>query len=336
MNPGDVPSYSTLSFARNVFFPLTTACRYTCSYCTYFDVPGKATLMSPSEIRSLLEAGKEQECREALFTFGDKPDDRYTEIHDQLSDYGHESILDYLYEACETALDVGLLPHSNPGDLTYDEMARLKEVNASMGVMLETTADVDAHSGPRKKTPEQRLRTLENAGKLNVPFTTGLLVGIGESWEARAHSLLCLRRLHEEYGHLQEIIVQNVVPNDRSTFDKPDVSTLRKVVAMARYVLPEEVHIQVPPNLSPVEELLDCGISDLGGISPVTDDYINPDFEWPVLRELEELAQANDLELRERGPLYESYAGHEKWTEPRIKQAMSHEDKPQNTLNIRT
>jgi FO synthase subunit 1 len=319
----DVPDYSTLSFAKNVFLPLTTACRYTCSYCTYFDVPGQAELMSPQELRSVMRAGYREGCSEALFTFGDKPDDRYEAIHDQLAEYGHDSILEYLYEACEMALEVGLLPHSNPGDLTADEMARLKEVNASMGVMLETTADVDAHSGPRVKSPRQRLKTLENAGRLNVPFTSGLLIGIGESWAARAHSLLCLKRLHEEYGHLQEIIIQNVVPNERSDFERPETKTMRKVVAMARYTLPEDVHVQVPPNLSPVEELLDCGISDLGGISPVTDDYINPDFEWPALKELQRLADKHGLELTERGPLYDRYKSDDRWISDRISNQLS-------------
>lgn len=320
--PEDVPQYSVLSFARNVFLPLTTACRYTCSYCTYFDVPGQATLMSSEEIQSVLKKGKKAGCQEALFTFGDKPDDRYEKIYNELSEFGYESILDYLYDACEMALEAGLLPHSNPGDLTYQELRRLKDVNASMGVMLETTADVDAHSGLRQKSPRRRLKTLENAGELKVPFTSGILVGIGESWEDRAHSLLCFKRLHKEYGHLQEIIIQNVVPNKRSPFEKPSLETMRKTVAMARYALPDDVHVQVPPNLSPVEDLLDCGIGDLGGISPVTDDYINPDFKWPELKELKQLEGQYDVQLVERGPLYDSFKEDGGWVEPKIRRAM--------------
>ena len=164
VTPDDVGPAPSLTFSRNVFLPLTTACRYTCTYCTYYDVPGQASLMSPDEVEEMLRMGADAGCTEALFTFGDKPDARYEEIHSQLDDWGHDSILEYLYEVCELALDVGLLPHSNPGDLLESEFDRLKEVNASMGVMLETTADVAAHSGGRRKTPGQRLNTIRAAG----------------------------------------------------------------------------------------------------------------------------------------------------------------------------
>lgn len=303
----DVSKPGSLSFAKNVFLPLTTACRYTCTYCTYFDPPGEATLMDPDEIRQTLQMGVDAGCTEALFTFGDKPDDRYTAINEQLTELGCDSVHDYLRRACEIALDEGLLPHSNPGDLTYEEMATLADVNASMGVMLETTADVDAHAGPRVKTPGQRLNTIRNAGELDVLFTTGLLVGIGETWRDRAESLLAIRRLHEQYGHIQEVIIQNVVPNQRWQEDKPSVETMRRVVAMARYCLPEEVSVQVPPNLSPTRSLIDCGVDDLGGVSPVTDDYINPDYEWPELKELESIADDAGLSLYERLPVYDRF-----------------------------
>lgn len=319
VTPEDVSPAETVTFCKNVFLPLTTACRYTCSYCTYFDVPGQASLMDEEELRRQLERGRKAGCREALFTFGDRPDDRYTRIHEQLHGRGYDSILQYLSDACRWALEEGLLPHSNPGDLTLREMEALREVNASMGVMLETTADVEAHSGPRWKSPAQRLRTLENAGELRVPFTTGLLVGIGESWRDRARSLLCIRKLHEEYGHIQEVIVQNVVPNRRSQFSRPDPSTMRRTVAMARSVLPEAVEVQVPPNLSPARELMDCGVGDLGGVSPVTDDYINPSYEWPQVQELEAIADEIDARLEERGPIYPRYISRPEWTRPRIR-----------------
>jgi FO synthase subunit 1 len=322
VTPADVGPAPALSFARNVFLPLTTACRYTCTYCTYYDVPGQASLMSPTEIEETLRMGADAGCTEALFTFGDKPDARYEAIHSQLREWGHDSILDYLYEACEIALDAGLLPHSNPGDLTEEEFERLREVNASMGVMLETTADVAAHSGGRKKTPGQRLNTIRAAGEAGVPFTTGLLVGIGETWRDRAESLLAIRALHERYGHVQEVIVQNVVPNERSSFEKPSVETMRRAVAMARVALPEAVSVQVPPNLSPTRELLDCGVDDLGGVSPVTDDYINPDYEWPALRELEEIAEEGGVPLSERLPVYERYLRDGEWLSDRIRGAI--------------
>ncbi|TQQ80511.1 7,8-didemethyl-8-hydroxy-5-deazariboflavin synthase subunit CofG [Halonotius roseus] len=307
VTPSDVGPPTELTFSRNVFVPLTTACRYTCSYCTYYDVPGEATLMSPAAIRDVVETGVDAGCTEALFTFGDKPDDRYTEIHDQLDEWGYDSIIDYLSAACEIALDAGLLPHSNPGDITESEFHTLRDVNASMGVMLETTADVDAHSGGRRKTPGQRLNTIRAAGRAGVPFTTGLLVGIGETWRDRAESLLAIRELHERYGHIQEVIVQNVVPNERSDFDQPSVDTMRRAVAMARVALPEEISVQVPPNLSPTGELIDCGVDDLGGVSPVTDDHINPDYAWPALEELNSIADDAGLPLYERLPVYDRY-----------------------------
>ena len=307
VTPADVAAAPELTFSRNVFLPLTTACRYTCTYCTYYDVPGEATLLSPDEVRERLRVGADAGCTEALFTFGDEPDERYTAIHDQLAEWGYDDILGYLRDCCEMALEEGLLPHSNPGDLTEADFERLAPVNASMGVMLETTADVRAHSGTRRKTPGQRLNTIRAAGEVGVPFTTGLLVGIGESWRDRAESLLAIRDLHGRYDHVQEVIVQNVVPNERSDFEQPSVDTMRRVVAMARAALPAEVSVQVPPNLSPTRDLVDCGVDDLGGVSPVTDDYINPDYAWPALRELEEIAAEAGVPLYERLPVYDRY-----------------------------
>jgi len=316
---GDVWACDQVTFCKNVFIPLTTACRYTCTYCVFFDAPGKARLLSEQEVREILERGQDTGCREALFTLGDKPDGRYHEIHAALRRRGYGDILDYLDAACGWALEYGLLPHSNPGDLTLDEMARLKEVNASMGVMLETTADVPVHAGMRRKTPAQRLRTLENAGQLEVPFTTGILVGIGESWEDRVHSLLCLRRLQRKYGHLQEVIVQPAVPNERWTVPSPSLSVMRRTVAMARSILPASVKIQVPPNLISVGPLMDCGVGDLGGVSPVTIDHVNPDHAWPGLDRLEQLARRHGFELIERGPVYPRFLEGGGWTTHRIR-----------------
>ena len=307
VRPADVDPADHLSFARNVFIPLTTACRYTCTYCTYFDPPGEASLLSPEEIRDIVSEGADAGCTEALFTFGDDPDDRYTQIYDQLAEYGHDTIHEYLAEACEIALDEGLLPHANPGDQTREQMAAVADLNASMGVMLETTADVAAHSGTRVKTPEQRIQTIETAGELGVPFTTGILVGIGEDWRDRAESLLVIRELHERYGHIQEVIVQPVVENERWRGGEPDLDTLRRTVAMARSALPEDVSLQVPPNLAPAGEVTDCGIDDLGGVSPVTDDHINPDYKWPALDHLETIAEEAGVPLHERLPVYERY-----------------------------
>jgi FO synthase subunit 1 len=323
VDPGDVVAAPELSFARNVFIPLTTACRYTCTYCTYYDPPGQASLLSADEIREIVERGADAGCTEALLTFGDDPDDRYTAVHEQLREWGHDSIHSYLREACEIALDAGLLPHSNPGDQAREQMALVADLNASMGVMLETTADVQAHGGPRAKSPGQRLATIRTAGELGVPFTTGILVGIGETWRDRAISLLAIRELHERYDHVQEVIVQPVSPNERWTEPGPALDVMRRVTAMARTVLPAEVSVQVPPNLAPVRDLLDCGVDDLGGVSPVTDDHINPDYAWPALRELESIAEEAGVPLRERLPVYER---HLDWVSPRIRAAIDADD----------
>ncbi|MDR9429996.1 MAG: 7,8-didemethyl-8-hydroxy-5-deazariboflavin synthase subunit CofG [Natronomonas sp.] len=321
VTPSAVEPADELSFARNVFVPLTTACRYTCTYCTYYDPPGAASLLSPDEISDICERGAAAGCTEALFTFGDDPDDRYTEVHDQLSEWGHDSIHSYLREACEIALECGLLPHSNPGDQTREQMELVADVNASMGVMLETTAEVQAHGGARAKDPGQRLATIATAGELGMPFTTGILVGIGETMRDRAESLLAIRELHERYGHVQEIIVQPVVENERWREDSPDFETIRRVTAMARVALPPEISIQSPPNLAPVEDLLDCGVDDFGGVSPVTDDHINPEYAWPALRELEDIAETAGVPLSERLPVHERYVS-EAWLSPRIEAAI--------------
>ena len=321
VTPGDVGAAPGLSYARNVFVPLTTACRYTCTYCTYYDPPGEASLLPPEEVREICERGADAGCTEALFTFGDDPDNRYDRIHGQLEAWGHDSIHSYLRSACEIALDCGLLPHSNPGDQTREQMAAVAEVNASMGVMLETTADLRAHGGSRRKKPGQRLHTIATAGELGVPFTTGILVGIGEDWTDRAESLLAIRNLHERYGHVQEVIVQPVAENERWRRGSPDLGTMRRVTAMARAALPDKVSVQSPPNLAPVRDLLECGVDDLGGVSPVTDDHINPGYAWPELRELEAIAETGGVPLAERLPVHERFV-EERWLSERIEREL--------------
>ncbi|MFP9191954.1 7,8-didemethyl-8-hydroxy-5-deazariboflavin synthase subunit CofG [Natrialbaceae archaeon A-CW1-1] len=349
--PDDVDPAPELSFCRNVFIPLTTACRYTCTYCTYFDPPGEASLLGLEEVRDICQRGADAGCTEALFTFGDDPDERYTGIYDQLESWGYESIHTYLRAACAVALEEGLLPHSNPGDQTLEQMETVADVNASMGVMLETTADVDAHAGPRRKEPGQRLRTIQNAGELDVAFTTGILVGIGESWRDRAESLLAIAELHGRYDHIQEVIVQPVADNERWSGGGPTLETMRRVTAMARVALPEEISVQVPPNLAPARELIDCGIDDLGGVSPVTDDHINPDYAWPALRELEAIAETAGVPLWERLPVYERFLpeslrsldfdgvladgvddenGNREWISPTIRAALEDSSCPSN------
>jgi len=307
VTPEDTDPADALTFARNVFVPLTTACRYTCMYCTYYDPPGEAELLSPDEVREIIQRGADAGCTEALFTFGDDPDERYTAIHDQLEVWGHDSIHSYLREVSQIALEEGLLPHSNPGDQTREQMAQIADLNPSMGVMLETTAEVQAHGGPRAKHPGQRLNTIRTAGELEMPFTTGILVGIGEDWADRARSLLAIEAMHERYRHIQEVIVQPVVENDRYSGNTPDTETMRRVVSMARVALSEEISVQVPPNLTNATELLDCGIDDLGGVSPVTADHINPEYAWPALEELKDIAEAGSVPLIERLPVHQRF-----------------------------
>ena len=319
--PSPVRVREPVTFARNVFIPLTTACRYTCGYCTYYDPPGEASLLSPAAVDELLADAKAVGCTEALFTFGDRPDARYTAIHEQLRAWGYASILSYLRDCCERALEHGLLPHSNPGDLTDADFEQLAPVNASMGVMLETTAEVAAHAGERRKTPADRLETIAAAGRARVPFTTGILVGIGESWRDRAESLAAIASLHARHGHIQEVIIQGVVPNERSPYPQPVLQTIRRVLTMARTILPAEVAVQVPPNLSPIEGLLSYGVDDLGGVSPVTVDHINPAHPWPAVEHLRAVVAAQGGTLRERLAVHTRYleAPDDRWVAERIR-----------------
>ncbi|MFP4531019.1 MAG: 7,8-didemethyl-8-hydroxy-5-deazariboflavin synthase subunit CofG [Halodesulfurarchaeum sp.] len=304
VEPTDVSSPTEITFARNVFLPLTTACRYTCGYCTFYDPPGAADLLDREALDSALARGRQTGCSEALFTFGDDPDDRYDAIHDRLAAMGQDSIHSYLREAATRALAVGLLPHGNPGDQTRDQLASVADVMASMGVMLETTADVPAHEGTRAKSPATRLETIRTAGELKIPFTTGILVGIGEDWRDRAESLHAIAALQERFGHVQEVIVQPVSPNDRWDGERPGTNTLERVVAMARHALPSPVSVQIPPNLTEIEPLLEAGADDLGGVSPVTADYVNPDYDWPALDELRESVTQTGRRLQERLPVH--------------------------------
>lgn len=325
VEPGDIEIANELTYVKNVFIPLTTACRYTCTYCTYFDPPGKASLLGPEEVKNIIEMGMKFGCTEALFTFGDDPDDRYIEIYRKLKELGHESMHTYLREMCEMSLKEGMLPHSNPGDQTMDQMEEVAKLNASMGVMLETTAKVKAHSGPRKKTPEQRLGTLKIAGELKIPFTTGILVGIGESERDRVESLLAIREINDMYGHIQEVIIQPVVNNSRWRGGTPLLEEMRRVVRMARYCLPSEISVQVPPNIASVKKFIDCGIDDLGGISPITIDHINPDYSWPELQGLESMADEMGIKLKERLPIYNRFWEEGGWVSEEVKSVIESE-----------
>ena len=309
-----------VSYSRKVFIPLTNICRDRCGYCTFRKDPWEvgAKTMTPDEVLAVAEAGAKLGCKEALFSLGDKPEVLYPEYRDTLATLGYRRTLDYLRDACELVLaHTPLLPHANPGLMSYRDLAMLRELNASMGLMLENVSErlLDpgaTHDDAPDKRPALRLKTIENAGKLKIPFTTGILIGIGETLEERVDSLLAIRRLHEEYGHIQEVIIQNfrVKPTiPMRDWPEPTLLDMLKTIAVARLLLGGTMNIQAPPNLTPdaYQLLLLAGINDWGGVSPLTIDFINPEAPWPQLRELQRVTGEVGLVLRERLAVYPEY-----------------------------
>ncbi len=308
-----------ITYSRKVFLPLTNLCRDYCGYCTFRRDPGDpgAHTMTPDEVLAVARAGEKLGCTEALFSLGDKPELLFPEMRETLRHLGYKSTLHYLEAMCELVLrETSLLPHPNPGLLSAEWIARLAAVSPSMGLMLETTnaallAAGAAHDNAPDKVPAKRLRTIEEAGKQNVPFTTGLLIGIGESLDDRVDTLLAIRDLHERYGHIQEVIVQNfrakpAIPMANSP--EPTRGEMLRTVAVARLLLPR-VNIQAPPNLSAsyYEDLTDAGINDWGGVSPLTPDFINPEKPWPHLEQLRLRTEAKGFALRQRLPVYPEF-----------------------------
>jgi FO synthase len=308
-----------ITYSRKVFLPLTNLCRDYCGYCTFRRDPGDpgAHTMTPDEVLSVARAGERLGCTEALFSLGDKPELLFPEMRQTLGQLGYKSTLHYLEAMCELVLrETGLLPHPNPGLLSAEWIARLAAVSPSMGLMLETTnaallAPGAAHDNAPDKVPAKRRRTIEEAGKQKVPFTTGLLIGIGESLEDRVDTLLAIRDLHEQYGHIQEVIVQNfrvklAIP--MANWPEPTRGEMLRAVAVARMLLPS-VNIQAPPNLSApyYGDLLDAGINDWGGISPLTPDFINPEKPWPHLEQLRLRTEAKGAALHQRLPVYPEF-----------------------------
>ncbi|ACL16328.1 7,8-didemethyl-8-hydroxy-5-deazariboflavin synthase CofG [Methanosphaerula palustris] len=296
-----------ITFSRNVFLPLTTVCQNHCGYCSFWTPIQKGCIMGREQVIETLRLGAGAGCTEALFTFGERPE-MVPGFSEHLAAIGYSSILDYCYDLCKEALRFGILPHTNAGVLSTGEMERLREVNASMGLMLETTADVPAHQGSIGKSPAERLSMIARAGKLRIPFTTGILLGIGETTRDREESLEAIADLQREYGHIQEVIVQNFCPKEGTPMaDVTPITTetFCETVRMARAILPEEVAVQVAPNLADAGVLVGCGANDLGGISPVTIDYVNPEHPWPAIDRLTEVA--GDAVLRERLCIYPQY-----------------------------
>lgn len=308
-----------ITYSKKVFLPLTNLCRDYCGYCTFRKDPGEpgAHTMLPEEVLAVAQAGEQLGCTEALFSLGDKPELLFPEMRETLRQLEYKSTLHYLEAMCELVLrETTLLPHPNPGLLSAEWIARLARVSPSMGLMLETTsaallASGAAHDNAPDKVPAKRLRTIEETGKQGVPFTTGLLIGIGESHEDRVDTLLAIRELQERYGHIQEVIVQNFrakpdIP--MAHWPEPSRGEMLRAVAVARLLLPE-VNIQAPPNLSApyYEELIDAGINDWGGISPLTPDFINPEKPWPHLEQLRLRTESRGFELRQRLPVYPEF-----------------------------
>lgn len=311
----------TVTFSAKVFVPLTTLCRDYCGYCTFRRDPGEpgARTMTPDEVLALAQAGGRLGAKEALFSLGDKPEARFAEHREFLRRHGHRTTLGYLRAVCAATLAHSpLLPHLNPGVMNEREMAQLREVSVSMGLMLETVSERllapgQAHADAPDKVPARRLRTIALAGKLGVPFTTGILIGIGETPAERVDALVAIRDLHERYGHVQEVIVQNFRAKPRIPMrdaPEPTLDDLLRALAVARLVLGPEMNLQAPPNLSPgvYPRLLAAGLNDWGGVSPLTPDHINPEKPWPLLRELRRATESEGFVFRERLAIYPEFA----------------------------
>jgi FO synthase len=328
----DLGKGALVTYSRKVFIPLTELCRDVCHYCTYAKTPRRVSqvYLSPAQVLKIARAGKLAGCREALFTLGDKPELRYRAARDALQALGCESTLEYLQQMAGLVLkETGLLPHLNPGILTRADYETLRSVSPSMGIMLESASNRlcepgGPHYGSPDKRPETRLASIRAAGEARVPLTTGILIGIGETREERIDSLLAIRDLHDEYGHIQEIIVQNFVPKPGTKMrsaSPPGFDEMLWTLAMARLIFGPRMNIQAPPNLNPdrLPELIGAGINDWGGVSPVTPDHVNPESPWPKTGNLAAQTRASGKILTQRLTIYPEYAQNtERWLNPQL------------------
>ena len=325
-----------VTYSRKVFIPLTHLCRDVCHYCTFATVPRKvkAPYLSVEEVLAICEQGAEHGCQEALFTLGEKPELRYKAARQALAELGFENTLDYLAEVAGTVLKrTGLLPHINAGNMSANEIAMLRPVSASMGIMLESASPRLCepgmpHFGSPDKAPALRLETMELAGQAAVPFTTGILIGIGETRRERIESLLAIRQVHQRHGHIQEVIIQNfrAKPDTKmARAPEPDLEELVWTIAVARLIYGPDMNIQAPPNLSPgaLEQLVDAGINDWGGVSPLTPDHVNPEAPWPHLDELAAQTRSAGSFLEQRLTIYPEYVRrHEIWLNKNVRPAV--------------
>jgi 7,8-didemethyl-8-hydroxy-5-deazariboflavin synthase CofG subunit len=303
----------SVTFSKKAFFNIVNLCKDTCSYCTYKAEPEeeKLSLMSKQQTLELLQLAKKYRCVEVLFVTGERPEQKYQIARDWLKENGFKSTAEYLIHASELALELGLFPHTNAGNLNFEEMKELKKTNVSMGIMLENVSDRLTEKGmphylAASKRPKARLEVLENSGKLGIPMTTGILVGIGETVEEVIDSILAIKQLHQKYGNIQEVILQNFQPkSDTIMKNAPsaDENYFKIIVALSRIIMPE-MNIQIPPNLSPKSYQ---SFFDWGGISPLTPDFVNPEFAWPEIDKIDENSKNAGFELKCRFPIYPEF-----------------------------
>ena len=309
---------NVLSYSKNVFIPVTRLCRDRCGYCTFKIEPGEGELLiPPDEVLETARKGAQLGCTELLFVTGDKPELKYEQYRQALKELGFSTTAEYLIDLSLKGLKENIFPHTNLGLSTTEELTEFRKTNPSMGLMLENISDRllyngEAHHGCPDKVPRLRMKTMELAGELNIPWTSGILVGIGETEEESIDSLFALKSLNDEYGHIQEIIVQNFSPKVGIRMEdkpSPEFMEMIKLVAISRLIFGEKMNIQVPPNLNletyPYFTL--AGINDLGGVSPLTIDYVNPEAPWPQLELMEEMCEENGFQLRERLPVYPEF-----------------------------
>ncbi len=321
---------STVTYSPKVFLPITNLCRDFCSYCTFRKDPNDpgAWTMMPEEVRSWSRDGKERGAIEALMCLGDKPELVFKSYRQTLEVLGHTTTIEYVRQACEIALEEDLLPHTNAGLMTHAEMASLKPVNVSMGLMLETISPrLRERGGPHYHAPDKdpalRMQMIHEAGELQIPFTTGILVGIGETRAERVASLVAIREAHERYGHIQEIIIQNFRAKPSipmATSPEPDTLEMARTLAVCRLLMPA-MNIQAPPNLSPYDHriLLNSGLNDWGGISPLTRDYVNPEAPWPHVAALAATCKGEGSILQPRLPIYDEYIDRPGFLDPALR-----------------
>jgi FO synthase len=308
-----------ITYSRKIFINITNLCRDFCSYCTYRKNPFESSsiMMKPAEVLNLAKIGKKYHCTEALIVAGERPEERYNEAKRWLSQLGYTSLVEYVSDISEKIVkDTGLLPHSNLGNITKEEMKLLKTYNVSLGLMLESSSEKLLEKGmPHEfapsKNPIKRIEVIKNAGRMKIPLTTGLLIGIGETNEEIINDLFLLKSINNEFENIQEIILQNFQPKRNTTmqgFPSPSNDYFLKIVSIARLIMPD-MNIQIPPNLSPrtFSSFIDAGINDWGGISPVTIDHVNPEFLWPKINELKNITESKQQRLRARLPVYPEF-----------------------------